>query len=398
MAPLLLQMPAMRSRRWRVAELLAVWIKPGRHFNACYRLVTEDAPIRSAIASAFVLEPARATRVLAKAGAHGPGIQDPMDCAHCRSAVVRPGLLTQVFPDDYRLPTLSGCLDAGRVERAVNAPVALVDCAPSGYRPGMRCQIRYRGVDGWTMYGKVAVERAPGGVFDLHRRVHAAVGRGRCRLSVPQPMAYVPALHLTVVAGAPGESLYDTLGAAAAPRAEIAAAAQALGDLHQLDVDAGQRIHGPSDELDLVGGWVDLVSELYPELRSPLRAAAASLARAVPPPAPPRALVHRDFHDKQVLLSPSAVTVLDLDTACRGEPELDLGNCAAHFWLRGAQRRQAERYAGFEERFLRAYPRRIAADRVRWYRRSSALRLACVYALRPRWHYLSPALIAESLS
>ena len=91
---------------------------------------------------------------------------------------------------------------------------------------------------------------------------------------------------------------------------------------------------------------------------------------------------------------------LDLDTVCQGDGEIDVGNFCAHLVLRalqaGSSTEAAERLG---EMLVASYrTARPAADprRVAWYRASALLRLACVYALRPWWHGLAPALIDES--
>ena len=51
----------------------------------------------------------------------------------------------------------------------------------------------------------------------------------------------------------------------------------------------------------------------------------------------PPVVCHRDFHDKQVLISESTVTLLDLDLLAISDPALDAGNIIAHLRLRSLQ-------------------------------------------------------------
>ena len=46
---------------------------------------------------------------------------------------------------------------------------------------------------------------------------------------------------------------------------------------------------------------------------------------------------HRDFHDKQVLVSKDQMTLLDLDLLANSDPALDAGNILAHLRLRSLQ-------------------------------------------------------------
>ena len=100
-----------------------------------------------------------------------------------------------------------------------------------------------------------------------------------------------------------------------------------------------------------------------------------------------RVLTHRDLHDKQLLWDGITLGLLDLDTAARGEAALDLGNLWAHVELRhaqgslGAQERDRilDLLLGDLAGALPATPERVAA-----YHRAARLRLAFVYAFRPR--------------
>jgi hypothetical protein len=390
------KIPALCGRRVYSAAPVTSWVKPGRHFNACFRVSLDSADGAAMLVSAFVLDADRAAHVVAKAGPHRPG-SEPADCAHCSVALAAPDLLLQLFPHDYRLPTLALCLDAGRVSRAVGAGIEFIGCEPCGYRPGMRCQIRYWTADGRAVYGKVAVEKAAGQAHASYQYIDAASLRAGAGFRVPTVVEHIADLQLTLVNAVNGESLYDKIRRQQVRAAQCEAAALALWDFHRLVVDSVERVYGVADELQLIHGWTTLVADIYPQLAMSLHACEQALRSARPEAVPARALVHRDFYDKQILLGDSGIALLDLDTACRGDPEIDLANFGAHLRLRGLQWGQRETCEWIEECFLRAYPGRVATDRVVWYRRAALLRLACVYAFRPHWHHLAPQLIAEAM-
>lgn len=101
-------------------------------------------------------------------------------------------------------------------------------------------------------------------------------------------------------------------------------------------------------------------------------------------------LLHRDLHDKQLLWDGRSLSVLDVDTAARGEAALDFGNLLAHLYLRRMQGVLTE----FEARELVDKLLAMSANlgvtdsRLRTYFHSALLRLCCVYAFRPtaaRW-------------
>ncbi len=394
MAPLFTQVPALRGRNIADGQLAALWVKPGRHFNASYHLTSPGAGGRTVLASACVLDPERGRQVVAKVGPHAAE-RAPDACAHCNTLLVQPDLLLQVFPFDYRLPMLGVCADAARIRHSLAGTPSVSSCEAVGYRPGIRCQFRYRTDEGTNVYGKTAVERTPGRTFALQRRVYSALRDTSRSFRVPEPLHYLPECSLTLIAEAPGDSLHTLLPTGRNLDMEIRTVSVALADFHRLDVDGVDRVYTIEDEICLLEDWVRFVALLFPDLAPGLHAAYDELVRTQPNGRGTDALVHRDFYDKQVLLSGHGVTFLDMDTACTGDAEIDLGNFCAQLRLRGLQFGAEAKCALLEHAFLAAYPAAVTAPRVTWYRRSSLLRLACGYALRPNWQHLAPALMEQ---
>lgn len=388
--PAIAAIPALRDQPPQRAEFTALWVKPGRHCHAAYA-VTCDGVSTPRLASACGIGNRRAAALVE---ALGPHREHASICPHCSVAVTAPGVLTQLFPVDYRLPTLPVCLDSERVTRALPSEWRVRRAEPVGYRPGMRCQIRYE-TDRGVLYGKVAVERELGGAFARHLQIARACAATGGRVRVAQPFMYVPDLQLTVICAVAGESLYDALHRSADLGASIGRAAGALADFHRLQVSAVPRVYGVADELALVESWTALVARWFPPLSSDLHRALAALRRDQLDSVAPRAFVHRDFYDKQILVADDGIMLLDLDTACHGDPEIDVGNFCAQLVLRGLQLDRVSACAGYAAAFIDAFPAPLALDRVQWYRRAALLRLACGYALRPRWRRLAPALLAQ---
>jgi aminoglycoside phosphotransferase len=101
---------------------------------------------------------------------------------------------------------------------------------------------------------------------------------------------------------------------------------------------------------------------------------------------PPTSLLHRDFHEKQVLIDGAgSIGLLDFDTLSPGEAELDVGNFLAHLELRSAQGGcEIAQARASRDAFLRGYGvRDVSADRLASYLDATRVRLACVYAFRP---------------
>ncbi|WGW13475.1 phosphotransferase [Saxibacter everestensis] len=113
-------------------------------------------------------------------------------------------------------------------------------------------------------------------------------------------------------------------------------------------------------------------------------------------------IAHRDLHDKQILVQPGPVGevpigLLDFDTTARSEAALDLANLAVHLEFRYAQGLlSAERWRIGRRAIdsacaaLDVTPSRFVA-----YSDATRLRMACLYAYRPRWAGLAVGRILE---
>jgi aminoglycoside phosphotransferase (APT) family kinase protein len=188
-----------------------------------------------------------------------------------------------------------------------------------------------------------------------------------------------------------GRTLHDAL-----PTADAAAAAGAAGaalrGLHDLPAPAGVPLHdgaAAAGELERwsgalraharpgspAGALADAVAERAPEVGDRLRALRAETG-----------LVHRDLHDKQVLVGAGgAVGLLDFDTLAAGDAALDLANLLVHLDLRALQGHcSADAARAAREAVLAAYaPSEALAGRAAVYAAATRLRLVCVYAFRP---------------
>ncbi|MGK2348792.1 phosphotransferase family protein [Actinomyces sp. W5033] len=150
-------------------------------------------------------------------------------------------------------------------------------------------------------------------------------------------------------------------------------------------------VHGPRQEAEVLRRWLDdagrrgLLAGLVDDPRALARAVGTTCAALTRQAPSPLTLSHRDLHDGQLLWSGETLSLLDLDTVCLAEPELDLGNLIAHAELMAVQgrlsERGAERLSPVLERMCAAVPAR--AERLSLYRRSAALRLILVHAFRP---------------
>ncbi|WP_137825804.1 aminoglycoside phosphotransferase family protein [Brevibacterium sp. 2SA] len=156
--------------------------------------------------------------------------------------------------------------------------------------------------------------------------------------------------------------------------------------------------HTAEDEAGVLEDWRERADGLLGDRAAPLDALLDEVTTQLRDSAPPLRWgpVHRDLHDKQLMWDEAAGPgLLDVDTACRGERELDLGNLSAHATWRRAQGIWSPAEA---EAVTRAIGRVASAggcdrSRLRLYERASLLRLVCVYAFRPRWAARTHALL-----
>ncbi len=102
---------------------------------------------------------------------------------------------------------------------------------------------------------------------------------------------------------------------------------------------------------------------------------------------PQYGVTHRDLHDKQLLVGPHGIGMLDFDTSCVAEPALDLANLAVHARWRAIQGVWSADQASIACQTVRRVARNlnVPEERCAAYAASTSLRLAALYAFRPRW-------------
>lgn len=184
-----------------------------------------------------------------------------------------------------------------------------------------------------------------------------------------------------------GSSLYDLSGSDALIEAAGLAGA-ALRCIHERAPIPDPAACGRSDEMSAVQMWLDRLAAFLPDRYRAASPAGRRVLAALASTDSGTALLHRDFHDKQVLLgSDRTVGVIDFDTMAVGDPALDIANLLSHLELRVLQRRcQPARAAAAAEAFVAGYgAERALTKTLEAYVAAARLRLFCVYSFRPRW-------------
>jgi aminoglycoside phosphotransferase (APT) family kinase protein len=336
-----------------------------------------------------------------------------------RPAAGRRGPHLDALPllDDPTLPQLGELLDRVRMAGVfeglgetdsmvpgVLAPTVRVDrIAVVRHKPGRRCVIRYDvavaetgGRREETWYGKTFASRRGARVHAVHSAIAGAGALGP-GVRVAEPVAYVPALDLTLLRAVPGQPAAPALAAGATGLAERLA--DALHALHSSEL-ALPRVHGLEAELAPLAERTRRLGERCP----PLAAAAERCLAAVEDGPPGRAIwrrmpIHRDFYHDQVLVDArGTLAVLDFDDAAMSEPAVDVANFIAHLRLLGFQQPAssgaiAASSAAFLARY-RALDAELDPRLLRFLEGATLLRLAEIHLPRPDGRRIAERLLA----
>jgi hypothetical protein len=152
---------------------------------------------------------------------------------------------------------------------------------------------------------------------------------GERGVEVPEPLALIPELHMTLQRGVAGCPIGELLYRPEAPRL-MGQVAGAIQTLHATKIET-HRSHSLDDELAILRKGLAEVTALQPQWGPRLESvldACEQLAETLANPR--RAGVHRDFHPDQLMVEGTRLTLLDFDLYARGDPALDVGNFAAH--------------------------------------------------------------------
>ncbi|MCA9047552.1 MAG: aminoglycoside phosphotransferase family protein [Planctomycetaceae bacterium] len=205
-------------------------------------------------------------------------------------------------------------------------------------------KIRYRGIDRHTP--------------ELHRKLATAGFHRNPLVRIPRYLGTVPSMNMWLQEKVPAHTVTPDVLTPTKTHADIG---RALAALHASGVCVDRR-HGIDDEMAILHQRLGEVSHHYPEWSQGIGRILKRcdrLAASLPPAA--TCLLHRDFYFDQVLFDGSQITLLDLDLAAMGPPELDAGNYIAHlleYGLRSpADAENCHRAARvFEQAYLAAGP------------------------------------------
>jgi hypothetical protein len=152
---------------------------------------------------------------------------------------------------------------------------------------------------------------------------------------VPQPIAQLPELRMSVREAARGRRLDQLTGEPR--RAAVIGAAGWLATLHRLDLDLERRLSIESESRKVLE-WAAVIAERHAAAASRAERLAAQLAsRARSITLSASVPIHKDFHYQHVFVDGGAVTVIDLDELRIGDPALDVAHFCANLFLLAAR-------------------------------------------------------------
>jgi hypothetical protein len=253
------------------------------------------------------------------------------------------------------------------------------------WRPGRRAVLRLKTRAGAVYWLKLLDRKS----YRRAAAVFSAVGAPAGGIRLVTPVLMLPELGGYLAPSAEGVSVRSLLarGEAVSPT-WLAEAVKMLGRTP---------VAGELPVLEFAEARAATVGMLAKaaSMEGPWGEFANTLGRITSPQVNPalRGLVHGDLHDKQIFVSATGVSLIDLEGISIGDTRFDAVNLAEQLRLRDLQQYREDR--GGADRLLAALGHERGAREIVAYQAVIRARLAAVYALRPRWSSMVGRLIEE---
>jgi len=264
------------------------------------------------------------------------------------------------------------------------------------YWPGRRYSAELRAVDGSRVLLKVYTRR---GYYRARRTAEAFRSRGPLR--VARLLGYSNSHRLLAFEWLPGRMLSECSMAPDINWNAIVDTGAALAELHAQPTD-GLEWWTRSDEKAYVSSLAREIGFLRPQLSERASALAHHLGEWLDAAPPVQLPVHGDFSDAQVLIHGREVSIVDLDSACRGDPADDLGSLISQWEMHTLTGRLSRGHAEtMADALLDGYRRssiRSPVARLEPYRASGLLRRVrfAFRARRPDWPEITEAALERA--
>ena len=376
---------------------------PGRKCEILYSLQLDDTSARhSPWAVATFTKDDRAQKIYARH--YGEGVPTSGARGLC-PAVCLPeyGCVVELFPWDWRLPSLRGAMNAAAIRSLLPAGDG---AARSGgypqiqvlrYRPHLHCVMRYalesaEGPDHTSakrlgrdmmLVGKVY---SPGPhAAQAWRALHTLHSQAIPGVTIPGPFLLEPEWNLVLMECAPGTSMKQVLAQATSRRhaeAVVRLAVRTLVWLHNLRLQT-QTVWTLADELGHIHRLNTRVRLVAPQLADQVNSLLDRLA-TLAPESRVDACIHGDCKPSQFLVDDDRVALVDFDRGCLGDVAVDIGNFTAALHkeaVRGCEHSR-ELASFFLAEYERCSGKTGLGDRARVFRAAALVRMA-VSAKRP---------------
>jgi len=284
------------------------------------------------------------------------------------------------------------------------------------HRLGKRCVVRFlcddhRNTKTTSLIVKLYKNRrnraAP--VHAAMSSLAASVESGAAYPITPPPLFFDQAENAVVMEDISGTPITFRDTANAPQTAQLAG--QLIGQLHQerlSDECLSSPDHGRAEESAVFSSWVKHARQLFPEQSQALKGIENRILNQLTSiDAESHTLIHRDFHEKQIIVDEGRARLVDFDTLAMGDPAIDIGNFLAHALLAHYQTPsfQLSDYEQVKTHFLCAYAKEQPESlepafqhRINMYRDVALGRLCCLCFFQPRWHHLTASLISSTQS
>jgi aminoglycoside phosphotransferase (APT) family kinase protein len=242
--------------------------------------------------------------------------------------------IAQLYPSDFGLPGLAEATSpkamshrlvptlAERARKPNDCEIALIR-----YKAAKRAVLRYRLNGTHTVYGKI---RNDGGA-SLPRIAREFAGAG---VPTPRPLAYLRDLKMVVQNEGAGTRLASLRGTAEYG-SWMLPVAEALARLHESGIENLPSAVAATEAAELQASAATIAA-LLPHLGTAARSLARRIVARLSTIDGELTPIHGSFHDDQVLVDATGVTLVDLDGASLGNPLSDVGHFLAYLSAEGA--------------------------------------------------------------
>ncbi|MDX1984776.1 MAG: aminoglycoside phosphotransferase family protein [Bryobacteraceae bacterium] len=286
------------------------------------------------------------------------------------------------FPHDPAMPWLA------LVPQHLPVSTRAVDVRILNYRPLNRCTSRYRlDTDNGrvTIYGKTYCDERGLAVHQRFEMLWKLSREGGPEFPMGRPLGYCPETRTVWQQAFPGEPLVNRLKRGGFDAA-LAGAAQRLAFLHRSRIECPHRMT-LDEQLQDLDKKMEKLAFVLPALETRLRRMVRSLGERLPLLSPAcEAVVHGDFHLRQLMVNGNQTALFDFDEIGTGDPTEDLGRLLADLESYGFASPLVGRIrtlvlTAYEEAAGDAIP----ADRLAWH--TAVQLLTCAYRglLQLRW-------------